>query len=43
MVTHSPEIARRAKRIVTLRDGEVVNKADQDGCERPSRTGGIIQ
>jgi ABC-type lipoprotein export system ATPase subunit len=34
MVTHSPEIARRAKRIVTLRDGEIVDQADQNGCER---------
>ena len=43
MVTHSPEIARQAKRIVTLRDGEIVDQVDQDGCERPSGKEGIIQ
>jgi ABC-type lipoprotein export system ATPase subunit len=42
MVTHSPEIARQAKRIVTLRDGEIVDQLDQDGCERPSGKEGII-
>ena len=42
MVTHSPEIARRAKRIVTLRDGEIVDQTDQDGCERPSGKEGFI-
>jgi ABC-type lipoprotein export system ATPase subunit len=43
MVTHSPEIARQAKRIVTLRDGEIVDQVDQEGCERQSGKGGIIQ
>jgi ABC-type lipoprotein export system ATPase subunit len=43
MVTHSPEIARQAKRIVALRDGEIVEQVDQDGCERPSGKEGIIQ
>jgi ABC-type lipoprotein export system ATPase subunit len=43
MVTHSPEIARQAKRIVTLRDGEIVDQLDQDGCERPSGKEGILQ
>ncbi len=43
MVTHSPEIARQAKRIVALRDGEIVDNANQDGCERPSGKEGIIQ
>ena len=43
MVTHSPEIARQAKRIVTLRDGEIVDQVDQDGCERPSGKEGILQ
>ena len=43
MVTHSPEIARQAKRIVALRDGEIVDSANQDGCERPSGKEGIIQ
>jgi len=43
MVTHSPEIARRAKRIVTLRDGEIVDQVDQEGCERSSEKGGFIQ
>ena len=42
MVTHSPEIARRGKRIVTLRDGEIVDQLDQDGCERPSGKEGFI-
>ena len=43
MVTHSPEVARRAKRIVSLRDGEIVDQINQDGCERPSGKEGIIQ
>jgi ABC-type lipoprotein export system ATPase subunit len=43
MVTHSPEIARQAKRIVTLRDGDIVDQLDQDGCERPSGKEGILQ
>jgi ABC-type lipoprotein export system ATPase subunit len=43
MVTHSPEIARQAKRIVALRDGEIVEQVDQDGCERPSGKEGILQ
>ncbi len=43
MVTHSPEIARQAKRIVALRDGEIVDQADQDRCERSSVKGGFIQ
>jgi ABC-type lipoprotein export system ATPase subunit len=43
MVTHSPEIARQAKRIVALRDGEIVDQADQNGCERPSGKEGVIQ
>jgi len=43
MVTHSPEIAQRAKRIVVLRDGEIVDQVDQDGCERSSVKGGFIQ
>ena len=43
MVTHSPEVARRAKRIVTLRDGEIADQVDQEGCEKPSGKGGIIQ
>ncbi len=43
MVTHSPEVARRAKRIVTLRDGEIVDQVDQERCERQSGKGGIIQ
>jgi ABC-type lipoprotein export system ATPase subunit len=43
MVTHSPEIARQAKRIVALRDGEIVDQADQDKCERSSVKGGFIQ
>ena len=42
MVTHSPEIAQRARRIVTLRDGEIVDQTDQDGCERPSGKEGFI-
>ncbi len=42
MVTHSPEIARQGKRIVTLRDGEIVDQLDQDGCERPSGKEGFI-
>ena len=43
MVTHSPEIARRGKRIVILRDGEIVDQLDHDGCERPSGKEGIKQ
>jgi ABC-type lipoprotein export system ATPase subunit len=43
MVTHSPEIARLARRIVTLRDGEIIEDANQDGCERPSGKEGILQ
>ena len=43
MVTHSPEVARRARRIVTLRDGEIADQVDHDGCERPSGKEGIIQ
>ena len=43
MVTHSPEIARRAKRIVTLRDGEIVDQADQNGCERSAGKEGFIK
>jgi ABC-type lipoprotein export system ATPase subunit len=43
MVTHSPEIARQAKRIVTLRDGEIVDQSYQDGCERPSGKEEVIQ
>ena len=43
MVTHSPEIARQAKRIVTLRDGEIVDQVDQERCERQYGKGGIIQ
>lgn len=31
MVTHSPDIARRAKRIVVLRDGEIVTEIDKVG------------
>jgi putative ABC transport system ATP-binding protein len=42
MVTHSPEIARQAKRIVALRDGEVVDQVDQDGGEKPSGKEGAI-
>ena len=34
MVTHSPEIARRAKRIVAMRDGEIVNESEQESCEK---------
>jgi ABC-type lipoprotein export system ATPase subunit len=43
MVTHSPEVARRARRIVTLRDGEIADQVDHDGCERPSGKEGILQ
>ena len=31
MVTHSPDIARHAKRIVVLRDGEIVTELDRGG------------
>lgn len=31
VVTHSPEIARRAKRIAVLRDGEIVDEMSQGG------------
>jgi len=30
MVTHSPDIARHAKRIVVLQDGEIVDEIDQE-------------
>jgi len=43
MVTHSPDIARRAKRIVTLRDGEMVNEAEQEKCERPYEKEGKVR
>jgi putative ABC transport system ATP-binding protein len=32
MITHSPELARQAKRIVTLRDGEMANEVEQESC-----------
>ena len=43
MVTHSPDIARRAKRIVTLRDGEMVNEVEQERCERPYEKEGKVR
>jgi putative ABC transport system ATP-binding protein len=43
MVTHSPEIARRTKRIVTLRDGEIIEDANQNICENPYAKEGIVR
>jgi len=43
MVTHSPEIARRARRIVTLRDGEIIEDANQDRCENPYAKEGMAR
>jgi putative ABC transport system ATP-binding protein len=43
MVTHSPEIARRARRIVTLRDGEIIEDAKQDGCENTYAKEGVVR
>jgi putative ABC transport system ATP-binding protein len=31
MITHSPDIARRAKRIIVLQDGEIADEIDQEG------------
>jgi putative ABC transport system ATP-binding protein len=33
MITHSPDIASRARRVVVLRDGEIVEVIDQEGGE----------
>jgi putative ABC transport system ATP-binding protein len=43
MVTHSPDIARRAKRIVTLRDGEMINEVEQERCEIPYEKEGKVR
>jgi ABC-type lipoprotein export system ATPase subunit len=43
MVTHSPEVARRAKRIVTLRDGEIIEDANQDRCENTYAKEGVVR
>ena len=43
MVTHSPVIARRARRIVTLRDGEIIEDANQDGCENTYAKEGVVR
>jgi putative ABC transport system ATP-binding protein len=43
MVTHSPEVARRARRIVTLRDGEIIEDANQDGCENTYAKEGVVR
>jgi ABC-type lipoprotein export system ATPase subunit len=31
MITHSPEVAGRAKRVIALRDGEIVGETYQQG------------
>jgi ABC-type lipoprotein export system ATPase subunit len=31
MITHSPEVAGRAKRVIALRDGEIVEETNQEG------------
>jgi putative ABC transport system ATP-binding protein len=43
MVTHSPEVARRARRIVTLRDGEIIEDANQDRCENTYAKEGVVR
>jgi len=39
MVTHSPDIARYANRIVVLQDGEIVDQMDQKGVISPKKWG----
>jgi putative ABC transport system ATP-binding protein len=31
IITHSPDIARRAKRVIVLQDGEIADEIDQEG------------
>jgi len=34
MVTHAPEIAKQAKEIIVLQDGQIVDKISQEGGEQ---------